>query len=1243
MKKQIILLSLLLIIFTNGIFSQQLENWGITSKFIDFNPSFSVSNLLAPGGGSNYTGTKAGYSQTSYHDPLGNLMFFIVDGLVYDHAGYYIGNLGTGLNTEIIVIPANEESYCGDYYLFYGSSNYSSRVYWRMLRMDQQNPNFSDPTKKGLLSSANYIGLSLTGGCQSLMLGITPKVANGDRYLYAANCSHLNKILIQSNGTFTFQNGWLMPNNYTSHGLRSELEIVKLANNTYKVAVPYLYESSPPTLTYHWEIAVFDLNTSGNYTVGTATYWGALSASTTQLFKGFEFSPDGQYLYFTQTHSPYLKYINLGSTLVYELKAQYTPSSIPNASEFKDRQIELGTDNKLYYVANNRLASLANPNTPTTSTWTNSVSGTQFTSNFYPLTYGQYSPTSPDYGLRLLLDQIDGQDYTYDFNNTCCEDITQWDEVTETLPSSPTTQMWTTGSGNPYNANVIRIKSSLTIPNGVTLTIRGMTVEFGAGATLNVGTGAHLKLENAFLQSTCPKTMWQGIVVTGTGDVIMTNYGFLASSAIYDAVIGISLSGTSAKAIVNNLSYFERNETHVKIDNGGTLNSFTYSAFSHLVPLKDQTKGLDQNGLTSGTRYGVKGIEILNCSNFQTIGTTSPGLGNWFIDGQYGVTGANSNINVYQNSFQDIRTRGVVLDGQWSGRTLNVTNGNIFDGCKTAIDGYYGTNMTVQGNSFTGGYEHGVKWFYNPGRILKIGDITTPSLGNNFQFQNWSCVLTNDNANASTQITVANNTMENSSWAYGVLVQETTLAGTPSYSFMKINHNNMDGIDYGVKVLNVRGISGQSDAFTPQFPTTTMEAYDNEILNFTLDKHGIDFSSSPNTRIMVNDVTSTDSEDWEDSNTGIFAFNSAEMAVGGNYSSSATGIRYCLSMLGSNIACNTVDNCVVGIDIALAELRGNYVNHGSSPTGDNRRNIFTNMTGVTNLDMRVITSWTYKNKWVSPGTTDIDDSGANDPAGTIFVSGGSDRCDEIFDMMVGGGEEEALFASSEEAEPTTDENFAWLETYEAQVKQNEIDASVSVTDNAFIPKLIQVGNSISGFDFETAQENFNHLEPVHEFEKNYVEVFKVILAYRPEEPRNLTEDEKSTLIKIAEQKPWEAGPAVFSARAVLKFKENMDFLDAFPPPAFLYESGKTDETTLPETPSSIQVFPNPGKQYLSVTGIDGIAFFSITDIQGRELLSGLLSSNGTIDAHSLSAGTYSLKLSGSHGEILNRTLWVKEE
>jgi hypothetical protein len=377
-------------------------------------------------------------------------------------------------------------------------------------------------------------------------------------------------------------------------------------------------------------------------------------------------------------------------------------------------------------------------------------------------------------------------------------------------------------------------------------------------------------------------------------------------------------------------------------------------------------------------------------------------------------------------------------------------------------------------------------------------------------------------------------------------------------------------------------------------------------------------------------------------NSGIFAMSSSEMAIGGNYAKSATGYRLGLNMNNSNMACNKADNCTVGIDLVVELLRSWGVTHGGG--GDYARtNFFDNM-GTGTYDMRLYQSDRGYNKWALPGTTDprIDYSLAYG-SGSIIVNESSSPCGEVYpEMMLGGGGNENSFESLPEGEVhPLDQNMQWLMDYARQAEQNQTDALVPVVENSFIPDLLQLENSLSSFNFDAANEYFNQLQPVHTFESNYYEVYKVSLAYRPEEPRKLYPDEVAVLTKIAQQTPWEAGPAVFIARAILKFKENMDFADGFPAPEFK-DSYKTDETNPTEIATLIKVYPNPGRNELFVTGLEGMANYTITDMQGRQILWGNLNLKGKIDIRSISTGIYALNLVNLDGNSLFRTLWVKE-
>lgn len=813
--------------------------------------------------------------------------------------------------------------------------------------------------------------------------------------------------------------------------------------------------------------------------------------------------------------------------------------------------------------------------------------------------------------------------------------------------------MWTIGSGNPYNAGVIRIKSSLTIPSGVTLTIRSMTVEFGAGATINVGNGAHLKLENAILQTNCPKTMWQGIVVTGTGNVTMTNYS-LAGSAIYDAVIGIDLSGTSAKATVNNLSYFERNETHIKINNGGTQNSFIGSVFSHQTPLKDQTKGKDQSGGTIGTRYGIKSFDLINCTNTQIIGGTPSNYGNWFYEGQHGIYAVNSNATSLRNIFNTVRNRGIFSDALWTGKTINVTTANTFNNCKTAIDGHFGTNLTVTGNAFNGGTEHAITWAYNPGRTLIVGDESSSTFQNTFTGQNWSSVMATDNANSATTISIGYNLIQNAAWSGGIYVQESSGQTSQTYQKMHIVENDINDMGDGVVVNNVWGINNalQWESQQSADPTPYTFKTNNNDIDFSTaygsNKSGIRVSNSRFVRSRFNNISTTGSSSgW--GSKGVDYSDSRYSLVEKNYCKANAGIQLYGDMRASNIDCNEMSDCVIGIELVNEILRDlPTITHGET-TGLNRKNDFYNSTSS---DMRLNNSYPGNNKWVEPNTTSI----AYSPPpynGNIIVSGGSDRCNLLpgYELLMGGGGEEQ---NNYEQEGDTEEyNYYWFESlpaeqekwtiiYHEQAEHNANEDGITVTDNHFITAVLNLERLISENNFEVGRELWQQLNPVHPFEHNLKDVYGVLLAYRPEEPRKLTEDEITTLAKVAEQNVLQAGPAVYSARAILKYKENLEFYDVTEGPIMPYESGKTDETT-DVVDLRFAAYPVPTKDMLTLlSGIEGVTYYKIVSIDGRIVETGSFASHYVYNTQRLVAGSYYLEMADQAGNILYRKLISKQ-
>jgi hypothetical protein len=62
------------------------------------------------------------------------------------------------------------------------------------------------------------------------------------------------------------------------------------------------------------------------------------------------------------------------------------------------------------------------------------------------------------------------------------------------------------------------------------------------------------------------------------------------------------------------------------------------------------------------------------------------------------------------------------------------------------------------------------------------------------------------------------------------------------------------------------------------------------------------------------------------------------------------------------------------------------------------------------------------------------------------------------------------------------------------------------------------------------------------------------------------------------------------------------------------------------------VFPNPASEYINIeTNVNEVSAYKLTDISGKEILTGYIKNNGRIDVSSLQSGIYSLNIHNSLG------------
>lgn len=133
MKTNIVQFSLVIIgmIMTYTTTIAQNQIWAVGNQSMYYDPIFGPvsNNLPIPPNGNqdpvyaDYNGQQAEYASNAYHHPItGQLLFFIIDGVIYDRDGYRISVMYNGASnyvygvTEVSIVP--DPSNCMRYYIF---------------------------------------------------------------------------------------------------------------------------------------------------------------------------------------------------------------------------------------------------------------------------------------------------------------------------------------------------------------------------------------------------------------------------------------------------------------------------------------------------------------------------------------------------------------------------------------------------------------------------------------------------------------------------------------------------------------------------------------------------------------------------------------------------------------------------------------------------------------------------------------------------------------------------------------------------------------------------------------------------------------------------------------------------------------------------------------------------------------------------------------------------------------------
>lgn len=585
-----------------------------------------------------FDGQPFNYAANIISKPSGEIEFFIHDGHIYNADGFFITRLlqpgfqgqggaqiATG-SSEVMVIPFPGQ--CNKYYIF--SSIVQSNLFWiypSVFILDMNTPssnislndpcsvmgNLVDLSGNIIENSAFqevgngfeiddflnhsgfpfYIGDPSPGKSSSVFFASTEERADGSRLAFVSNGKGFFTFLIAGNG-ITFQGFTPFPSPlFNQFSLRSEMEVVALSNNQYRIAVPFMTNViiGPNQVDTYLYTATLDF--SGMPVVNSENlipfFYNQSSNGDETRLRGVEFSDDGRYLYVSHTTNSlhpnafeYFDFTNPSNGL--------TAITNVTGADFQHSGLESGMNNSLLIATQSGLYSMdaGNPSSPI-----NLLANLNYQANFQ----GQ-DPLTSTAKFFMLQDQIDNMNYDNLFLSDlecCVRSKTNYDIVYFETSQSAT---WSPGVSTPFSGSLpatIYIREELRVKAGTILSLNNLTLKFAPGARLviengnNSAQGGRLILNNTTLtvDDSCDpgNVLWLGVEVWGNQNLEQGNYfssvqGRLQmqnNSIIEHAYIG-TLVGRRTSTIFNNCpGYFDQEVDLFQFDdnyNGGIIRVF---------------------------------------------------------------------------------------------------------------------------------------------------------------------------------------------------------------------------------------------------------------------------------------------------------------------------------------------------------------------------------------------------------------------------------------------------------------------------------------------------------------------------------------------------------------------------------------------------------------------------------------------------------------------------------------------
>lgn len=260
-----------LIVGLQANITAQTQNniWSLPSNYLNTFVSFPLPNGPIPG--QDYKGEQAQHVHNAMQDANGRLLFFIIDGKVFDNDGYLIDemyNNSFGLipgGQEICIVP--DPGNCQRYYIFSSSQGNFARPFYSIL--DLSIPNIWTPGRLGGLVYTNENTFNLSNILPSSTwfrrrMGYAASKLRPDNSRFIFLHDGIDRIyrLKLTNSGLTYDNYIINAGGNESQEQRAEVELIDLPNGNYRIACSSTNSNIGNNISHN--IFYADLDANGN-------------------------------------------------------------------------------------------------------------------------------------------------------------------------------------------------------------------------------------------------------------------------------------------------------------------------------------------------------------------------------------------------------------------------------------------------------------------------------------------------------------------------------------------------------------------------------------------------------------------------------------------------------------------------------------------------------------------------------------------------------------------------------------------------------------------------------------------------------------------------------------------------------------------------------------------------------------------------------------------------------------------